>query len=135
MVAFGGAVGTLGRWGLQRLVPHADPRAMPWGTLIVNLIGCALMGALIWFLLGGRAEPHRLARPFLGVGVLGGFTTFSAFAVDLRGLIASHTAWTGLAYLVGSVVGGVAMVWLGRAAMSRLAPAPDPGLDVEGAPL
>ncbi|MFD1147228.1 fluoride efflux transporter FluC [Saccharothrix hoggarensis] len=72
-IALGGGLGGLARHGLSTAV------AGPWGVLLVNVLGCALIGVLM--VLAPRL--HRLARPFLGVGVLGGFTTFSAYALDV----------------------------------------------------
>lgn len=87
LVAAGGAVGALARFQLGRLVTHltGPSNAFPWGTLSVNLIGSLAMGALLgWFARGqvaaGAAETFRL---LIGVGLLGGFTTFSAFSAEL----------------------------------------------------
>lgn len=126
VVGVGGAIGTFGRWGVQRLVPQREPGAFPWGTTSINLLGCLLMGVLVWFVFEYWAPAHRLARPFLGVGVLGGFTTFSTFALDLRGLLAAAEPWQALAYLIISICGGVFAVWLGRRLASILAPANRP---------
>ncbi|MGC0415143.1 fluoride efflux transporter FluC [Embleya sp. AB8] len=108
-ISLGGAIGALGRWGLAQAIPHTGT-TFPWATLLTNVVGCLLMGVLM-----GITPPDPLLRPFLGTGVLGGFTTFSTFAVETRTLLAGH-AWTvaGL-YLVGSVVLGLAAVRVGLA--------------------
>ncbi|GAA3876469.1 hypothetical protein GCM10022243_46670 [Saccharothrix violaceirubra] len=72
-VALGGGLGGVARYGCQLLWPGQ------WGTLAVNVTGCALIGVLTVLL----PRLHHLARPLVGVGVLGGFTTFSAYAVDV----------------------------------------------------
>jgi CrcB protein len=101
-IAVGGVVGAEARYGLAELVPHGDA-AWPWATLLTNLIGSFLLGVLM-AALGESAAPPRLARPFLGVGVLGGFTTFSTFAVDAYRLLLAHRPLMAVAYLVTSVV-------------------------------
>ncbi|WP_433323326.1 FluC/FEX family fluoride channel [Spirillospora sp. CA-294931] len=75
-VSAGGALGALARHAVSVAVPS------PWTTMLVNASGCLLIGVLMAVVESGRA--HRLARPFLGVGVLGGFTTFSAYVVDVQ---------------------------------------------------
>jgi len=122
VVAIGGIVGTFARWGIAELLPHRSPASFPTATLITNLVGCFLMGVLVWFVFEFWTPAHRLARPFLGVGVLGGFTTFSTFALDARGLAVAGAYGSALIYLVGSVVGGVLAVALGRAGAARLVP-------------
>jgi len=91
---------TLGVW--KGCVPHAA-RQFPWSTLIVNATGCLLIGALMVLLLE-LTSPHRLARPFLGVGLLGGYTTFSTFAVDADRLVEEHRPLIALAYVGATVV-------------------------------
>ena len=89
LVAAGGAVGAVARYQLGRLVTGViSPRAadsFPWGTLSVNLIGSLLMGGLLgWFARGQiAADTAESLRLLLGVGLLGGFTTFSAFSAEL----------------------------------------------------
>ncbi|MEV1113075.1 CrcB family protein, partial [Micromonospora sp. NPDC049751] len=81
-IAAGGVLGALGRAGLQHLAPHAST-GFPWATFAVNTSGCLLIGVLM-AVLGHLGGGHPLARPFLGVGILGGFTTFSTYAVDIQ---------------------------------------------------
>ncbi len=117
-IATGGVVGSLGRYAVGLGLPH-DPGAWPWGTLLVNLTGCLAMGLLVAFLVA-RPGTHRLARPFVGVGILGGWTTFSAFAVDV--LQQAHAGHGSLAaaYVCVSIVLGVASVGLGTVVGQRI---------------
>lgn len=96
-VAAGGVLGAEARWGLTEALPHAD-RAWPWATLLTNVAGCLLIGVLM-VLVVERGSAHHLVRPFLGVGVLGGFTTFSTFALDTVHLLLAHRPGLGLLYL------------------------------------
>ena len=85
---------------------------LPWSTLIVNATGCLLIGVLMVLIVEARAT-HRLVRPFLGVGVLGGYTTFSTYAVDAQVLIAAGRPGVALGYLAGTAVAAVFAVQLG----------------------
>ncbi|WP_306319154.1 MULTISPECIES: fluoride efflux transporter CrcB [unclassified Streptomyces] len=108
-VSLGGAVGASARYGASLLWPTA-PGAFPWTTLVVNAVGCAVIGvfmtvvAEVW-------DAHRLVRPFFGTGVLGGFTTFSTYVVDIRNLTAEGHPRTALAYLALTVCAALAAVW------------------------
>jgi CrcB protein len=117
--ALGGVLGALGRWALGAALPHS-PGAWPWSTLLVNLAGCLLIGALLAVLLA-RFPRSPWLRPFLAVGVLGGFTTFSTFAVDVVAMTREDRAPLAVAYVLTSVLGGVLAVvvglLLGRAAV------------------
>lgn len=106
LVAVGGALGALARYGLSVALP-ASPAGMPVATLLTNLSGCLALGVLA----GSRPDAPWL-RPFLGTGVLGGFTTFSAFALQTDQLLASAPA-TAVAYVLLSTAGGVALAAAG----------------------
>ncbi|HEX5598993.1 MAG TPA: fluoride efflux transporter CrcB [Micromonosporaceae bacterium] len=110
-VAVGGAVGSAARYGLTVLWP-TPPGAFPWATLAANLLGSALLGALMQ-LITVRTIPHRLLTPFLGTGVLGGYTTFSAYALEVWELFATGHSAPAVAYLLTTLVGGLAAVRLG----------------------
>lgn len=117
VVAAGGAVGAVGRYGLALLWPTAAG-AFPATTLVVNVVGCAAIGVFMVVL--AEAWPaHRLVRPFFGTGVLGGFTTFSTYAVDIRRLVDAGHAGTGLAYLVATAAAALAAVWAAAALTRR----------------
>jgi CrcB protein len=114
LAAFGGALGALARWGIAEALP-SSPAAWPWATLLVNLTGCLLLGAL-FAVLAARSPEAAWPRPFLAVGVLGGYTTYSAFAVEVVRLAEAGAVVAAGAYVVGSVVGGVAAVAVGSLA-------------------
>ncbi|RKN40699.1 fluoride efflux transporter FluC [Micromonospora endolithica] len=122
-VAAGGALGALARAGVAYAVPH-QPAAFGWATFAVNVSGCFLIGVLMAALPRiGRGRP--LLRPFLGVGVLGGYTTYSTYAVDVQRAFAAGAPVTALAYLGATVVGALLAVWLGDTATGRLLHAAD----------
>lgn len=108
VVAVGTAVGATARWGSGEL-SDLDPTsgAFPWTTFLVNIVGC--------FLIGIVAEQLRgLARVGVATGVLGGFTTMSAFAVEANQLAAAREPMLAAVYTVGSVTFGAGAAWLGR---------------------
>jgi CrcB protein len=96
-VAAGGVLGAEARAGLAALWP-AGSGGFPVGTLVINATGCLLIGVLMVLVTEGR-RGHPLTRPFLGVGVLGGYTTFSGYAVDAQRLLAGGHVATALAAL------------------------------------
>jgi len=101
VIALGGVVGTLARNGLAQALPTAYGH-LPWSTFLVNVSGSLLLG-LFMVLLEAALAPSRYLRPFLGVGVLGGYTTFSTYTSDVRALLAGGHAPVALAYLFGTV--------------------------------
>lgn len=120
----GGAVGALARYGTSVLWP-APVGAFPWAVFWVNVLGCALIGVLMVLVSEHGRSAHPLVRPFLGVGVLGGFTTFSTYALDFSELLEREEAGTAMAYAAGTVTGAVGAVWaaavLTRWALARRA--------------
>jgi CrcB protein len=111
VIGLGGALGSLARWGLAEALPHR-PSEVAWGTVLANVAGSLLLGLLMAFVLDVWSE-RRYARPFLGVGVLGGFTTFSTYELDARGLLATDRPGLALTYLAGSVLAALLAVTLG----------------------
>jgi CrcB protein len=109
-VALGGAVGAAARYGASLIWPTASG-GFPWTTLAVNVIGCAVIGVFMVVITEVWAA-HRLVRPFFGTGVLGGFTTFSTYAVDIQRLVEDGRALTGLAYLGLTLLAALAAVWI-----------------------
>lgn len=114
-IAAGGVLGALARYQLSHLIAPTGS-GFPTATLIVNVSGSFVIGALMVLLLE-LTSPHRLARPFLSTGLLGGYTTFSTFAVQTEQLLAAQQPLRALAYLVSSVVLCLAAVWASGALM------------------
>lgn len=117
-VATGGVVGSLGRYGVGLTLTHAAG-TFPWSTVVVNVTGSMAMGLLVVWVLSMR-EPHPWLRPFLGVGVLGGWTTFSTYALDIHTLATAGRGQAAMAYLVASLVVGLVAVGLGITVGERL---------------
>ena len=111
VIAAGGALGGAARYGLNQLWP-THPGAFPWATFTENVLGCLLIGALMVYLLEVIA-PHRYARPFLAIGILGGFTTFSAYAADTAGLLRESQAPIALMYFFGTLSVALLTTWTG----------------------
>lgn len=113
LVAMGGAAGAAARYGVGVLTGRWLGHGWPWATLGVNLLGGLLMGLLVgWLAHRGGADQERL-RLLLGVGVLGGFTTFSAFSLEVA-LMVERREWTAAGlYVSASVVLSVAALFAG----------------------
>jgi len=114
LVAVGGTLGVLARYGISRLTLHSE--ALIWSTVGVNVVGSFLLGLLVaehWF--------DRDVREALGVGLLGGFTTFSTFSVQIILEADAGEPGRALAYLLASVIGGVAAAAAGYALGRELA--------------
>ena len=108
LVAFGGGGGAWLRYAAGRAIPAG---AFPWATLSVNVAGSFAMGLLAgWLARNGHAESWRL---LLGVGLLGGFTTFSAFSFELASMIERGALGGALVYAAVSVIAGVAGLFAG----------------------
>ena len=114
VVSAGGTLGALARYGLAMAWPHR-PGGFPWATFVTNASGCLLIGVLMVLITEVWAA-HRLLRPFLGTGVLGGYTTFSTYTVDIQQLIVAGAARTGLLYLVATLVAALVAAYAGIAA-------------------
>jgi CrcB protein len=107
----GGVIGSLGRYAVGLALPHTAG-AFAWSTLLVNVTGSFAMGVLVVWVLS-MDRPHPLLRPFLGVGVLGGWTTFSSFTLDARTMVTAGHGLLAASYVVGSFVVGLVAVGLG----------------------
>lgn len=114
VIFVGGAVGTLARAVLEDAVPTA-PDAVPWMTLAVNVFGSFVLGLLLETLArtGPDSDWRRVVRLGLGTGVLGGFTTYSTFAVETVERLPPQAPLVGLAYAVTSVILGVCAAAVG----------------------
>jgi CrcB protein len=113
VIAAGGALGSLARWGLGEAFAGGRG-SFPWATFIENVTGGFALGVLMVFVIDVW-PPSRYVRPFIGVGVLGGFTTFSTYALDTRTLVVADRAPLAAVYLFGTLAAGIAAVWLGIA--------------------
>jgi fluoride exporter len=111
-VAFGGAIGSAARYGVNVWSGRLLGAAFPWHTLLVNLTGCFAMGALT-ALLALKLSVGEDARGFLTTGILGGFTTFSAFSLDFALLVERKSFAAAGAYAAGSVLLSLAAVFAG----------------------
>jgi CrcB protein len=110
-IAAGGFLGALGRYELGLAWPTGSGH-VPWATFTVNVSGAFLLGLVLTLLLE-RFAPNRYARPFLCVGVLGAWTTMSTFSVETDLLVRDGYAGAAVAYVVATVVVGLAAGWLG----------------------
>ncbi|MEU7869129.1 CrcB family protein [Dactylosporangium sp. NPDC049140] len=112
-ISAGGVCGALARYGVAQAWPHARG-GFPWSTLVINVTGCLLIGVLM-VIVTEVATERRLLRPFAGVGVLGGYTTFSTYAVDIHQTASAGSPWAALGYLAATLVGAILAVWAGSA--------------------
>lgn len=117
-IALGGALGSVARYAMQDAFRRWYGETFPAGTLAVNLLGCLVIGVLAAAFAGPIAlrEDYRLG---LMVGVLGGFTTFSAFGLETFSLATKGQTLSAIAYISASVVFGLVAVWLGFRATER----------------
>jgi CrcB protein len=126
-------LGAVARYGLAEVVP-APADGFPWATFLTNVSGCLLIGVvmtLVTEVLPGRGPARtragwtravrRLVRPFLGPGVLGGYTTFSTYAVEGERLLATGAPETAAAYVLGTLAAALAAVAAGIVMTRRLA--------------
>jgi CrcB protein len=114
LVGVGGFLGSVARYLVGGLVQERLPGAFPWGTLAVNALGCLLIGCLSE-LAEARSFLSPGSRALLVVGILGGFTTFSAFGNETLNLMRDRS-WEFAAANVGAHVGlAIGAVWFGRA--------------------
>lgn len=118
LVAAGGAVGSVARYAVFRLLPTAAD-GFPWATLGVNVAGSLALGFLV-VVLTERDRPSDRLRALLGTGVCGGFTTLSTLSVDTHQLLRSGRSVTAAGYVGASLVFGLAAVYLGMLAARRI---------------
>jgi fluoride exporter len=118
-IAVGGALGTVARYVLEAIFPVGSSE-IPWTTLLINLSGSLAIGFLV-ALTDTLWHRARLLRPFLVVGFLGGWTTYSTLAVETTLLIKHGALGQCLAYLAATVVGGLGLVVVGHALGRRVA--------------
>ena len=116
IVGIGGALGSMLRYGSSFIFPF---RSFPWPTLVVNILGCFIIGIVIAFSL--RNEPFfDQWKLFLATGICGGFTTFSAFSLESVSLFQHGKTGTGILYITASLLGGLAATWMGYKTITQL---------------
>jgi CrcB protein len=111
-VTLGGAIGSVARYLLAGAVQRVLGGDYPWGVMTVNVIGCTIMGALVEAMALKWSVGPEL-RAFLAVGILGGFTTFSSFALDTAMLAGRGSLAAPIGYVVGSVTLSIAGFYVG----------------------
>ncbi|MGV0747314.1 fluoride efflux transporter CrcB [Mycolicibacter minnesotensis] len=117
-VAVGGAIGACARYAVALALPTSND-GFPWATWATNVSGCALMGVLM-VAITELWVGHRLLRPLLGTGVLGGYTTFSTFAGDVDTLIADGQPVRAFVYLLATPVAVLIATWTAASLTRRL---------------
>jgi len=118
VIALGGVIGAMARYGVSQAVPLPDS-GFPLATLLINLLGSYMLGVLV-IVGAGRGASTRFLRPFLAVGVIGSFTTFSAFAVENVVLVDRGDVLIAATYVPVTLVGGLAAARLGIETARRL---------------
>jgi fluoride exporter len=119
-VALGGAIGSVARYGVNIWSGRILGTEFPWHTFIVNVLGCFAMGALV-SLMALKLNVGTEIRSFLTTGILGGFTTFSAFSLDFALLVERKSYGAAVTYGAGSVVLSLIAVFAGLALVRTLA--------------
>ena len=123
-VALGGALGSVGRFWCAETIARYAGTAFPWGTLLVNVVGSFVIGVVAGLAApGGRLDVPLSVQQFVVVGILGGFTTFSAFSVQTLGLLQKGALGAAAMNVVGSValcLGAVALGWAAAAVLGQL---------------
>lgn len=112
MIALGGALGAVARYQVTAMVQARMPAGFPWGTFIVNVTGCLLMG-LVMTLLSQRMTIHPSWRFLIPIGFIGAYTTFSAVEFETFQAVTEGAVLIGAANAIGSMVAGYAALWLG----------------------
>lgn len=112
LVALGGGIGAATRYQVGKWAFHFTGPGFPWGTLIANVLGGFLMGMLVGWL-ATKVSGGESLRLFLGVGLLGGFTTFSAFSLETMKMIETKSYALAGAYIGGSVMLSILAVFIG----------------------
>ena len=124
LIVFAGAgIGGALRHGVNLASERLFGSEFPYGTLVVNVVGSLLMGLLAGYFAARAGVPQHV-RLFLTTGVLGGFTTFSAFSLDAALLIERHAYWSAAAYMLGSVILSLAALFAGLSLFRIGAPLP-----------
>jgi len=108
LVATGGAIGAVARYALQQWLP-AD--SLPWGTMVANRSGSLLLGLLLGAVAAGATISEEAVLLF-GTGVLGAFTTMSAFAIDTIRMVETNPSSTAI-MVTTTLIGSISLAWIG----------------------
>ena len=117
LVAIGGALGSVARYGTGVAVGRVWNLSFPLGTMLINIAGSLVMGLFIGFLARTTPSWQSDGRLFFAVGVLGGFTTFSSFSLDAISMIERGDIGPALAYVLASVIIGIGALYVGLLVM------------------
>ena len=112
IVGMGGAVGSILRYAVQKIFQSQSAAAFPTGTLLVNIVGCFLIG-ILWGMVSRSLTWNEEMKLLLMTGFCGGFTTFSAFTLEGVGLLKENKTALFIIYLTASVVGGLLATFIG----------------------
>ena len=112
MIALGGALGAIARYQVAAMIQARIPAGFPWGTFVVNISGCLVMG-VVTVLLTERLVTHPNWRFLIPIGFVGAYTTFSTFELETFRAITEGSWLIGAANVIGSVLAGYAALWLG----------------------
>lgn len=112
LVGAGGAAGSIARFLFQQLITHYYSSSFPWGTLVVNIVGCFIIGVVYAFSEKGNLLSPEM-RLLLATGFCGGFTTFSSFAYDNVSLLRDGELLYTFLYIGGSVLIGLLAAYAG----------------------
>lgn len=116
LIAIGGAIGSVSRYGCQKWIYYLYPHPFPVGTFAVNVVGSFLAG-LLFALTEKSYLPAPAWSPLLIVGFCGGFTTFSAFSLETLSLLKNGAIISALLYIAASIVAALLAVWFGYTRM------------------
>lgn len=112
LVGFGGGIGSMARWMIQRTIATYFPHSFPIGTFAVNIVGCFLIG-ILWAISSRSQSFTEGWQNFLMAGLCGGFTTFSAITLESMLLLKDNKEWIFLAYVGGSMLIGLLATYAG----------------------
>jgi CrcB protein len=119
VIGLGGFVGAIARYGLSGLVQKTTTTIFPYGTLAVNVLGCFIIGILMYF-----SEDRTLFSPTIRllvmVGMLGAFTTFSTFGYETIRLVGNRELWPAVLNVAANVILGIGAVWFARTMLRAL---------------
>ncbi|MGR4064553.1 MAG: fluoride efflux transporter CrcB [Vulcanimicrobiaceae bacterium] len=123
-VGLGGAIGSILRFAVATIAAQRLGPGFPWGTLVINVTGSFVIGVVAELVQTRLVGSAPLVRSFLMIGVLGGYTTFSTFSLDMLTLVGDRAPFLAAAYAVASVLLGLLAAFAGLASMRAFSPSP-----------